>query len=65
MSLQRQCILWGSLLFLIWVVISDDIELMRTVLIWLVFIVPGLLVALWRAEDRLRPPQAPLPKAQR
>jgi hypothetical protein len=54
MSLQRQCILWGSLLFLIWVVISDDIELMRTVLIWLVFIVPGLLVALWRAEDRLR-----------
>jgi hypothetical protein len=53
MSLQRQCILWGSLLFLIWVVISDDIELMRTVLIWLVFIVPGLLVALWRAEDRL------------
>jgi hypothetical protein len=53
MTFPRQCILWGSLLFLIWVVISDDIELMRTVLIWLVFIVPGLLVALWRAEDRL------------
>jgi hypothetical protein len=54
MSLQRHCILWGSIVFLVWVATTADIENMRMVLIWLVFIVPGLLVALWRAEDRLR-----------